>query len=129
MLNEDILLELVNEMSIEDIKKMCKTNKKMFEFCKKNKSRIFKDVLYILEYVKFKVGEPEETLEIKTEIYKDKSSAQKKIKEDFDNILKTIDGELSYTDDKNYKKIAQENTSDEDYIYIWRIKTKKVVFV
>ncbi len=136
MLDEDSILEIFKNLSLEDIKKTCNANKQMMNLCKKYKHIIFKDIVYVLEYFKFEVGNPEETIELNTDVFKNKENALKKMNSLYNKKLAELKNkverddsfEFSYEDSTyNSKTITEENAKDTDYIYKWKLKTKKMV--
>jgi hypothetical protein len=136
MLDEDSILEIFKNLSLEDIKKTCNANKQMMNLCKKYKHIIFKDIVYVLEYFKFEVGNPEETIELNTDVFKNKENALKKMNSLYNKKLTELKNkverddsfEFSFEDSiYNSKTITEENAKDTDYIYKWKIKTKKML--
>lgn len=134
-LDEDSILEIFKKLSLDEIKKTCRSNKYMMNLCKKYKHIIFKDIIYVLEYVEFEVGNPEETLELNTDVFKNKDDALEKMKELYDKKFLQLEKkveredsfEISYEDTYNSRSITEDNSKDTDRIYKWKVKTKKML--
>ena len=135
-INFDAFLEIVKHLNLHDIKELCKSNSQYMRWCREFKHIIFKDIVYVLSYTEFQVGNPEET--IKTEIinvFKDINYAKKimhkiinrkKINLEIENH-NDITYALSFNETAVKYTLNEDNGSDTDRIFIWRIHTKKII--
>jgi hypothetical protein len=126
MLNEDILLESFKQMSLNDIKNLCKTDKKMMNFCKNNKHIIFKNIVYVLTFTEFQVGNPEESIVLKTNVFKNISDAIKYMDLQYEKKKEEQIIDYSINSQKFSKTISQDTAKDTDFIYKWKIESKKI---
>ena len=134
-INEDEILEIITYLDIEDIKKICKSDKKIFDICKRNQKIIFKDIVYVLEYLEHDSSNVD-TIKFDTfAVFKNKNDAiiemDKKYnskKEEFDKMSEA-NNSFSYSfgiETGNSRRLSEDNGNDNDMNYQWKIKTIKL---
>lgn len=131
-------LETIKYLNLSDIKNLCKTNKTYMNYCQEYKHLIFKDIVYVLVYTYYKIGDIEDSLIVDTiGIFKNINEAINLMKlkyteqiNQLENI--NINNNNSYTYSFNdipklSRSLAEDNGDDDDQLFNWKIQIKKLI--
>lgn len=133
-LSDDELLNIIRYMEIDDLKNLCSVNKNMKDLCKKYKNIIYKDVVYIVEYIEH----TQNIDSLKTSVlavYNNKKDAIMRMNMMFNDkkvelqLKHELENSYSYSwseDGKKLKKLEEDNGEDNDKTYIWKVVSKRV---